>query len=535
VSVYDPIFSSSDGEVLFHRFNTEDFYQVGAASTLQNIFKRIKSTNIENLSWLNNGERTGWLLTQKRQASGKQHEIKLYYYQNEILEELAQWIVADAQIDSELSLIKGQQDQFFILFANTFIQYDLRSKQSQIFTIDLLSETKPAVFYAAQTVNGDVWIGTAQGLIQAKKTQAAFDFQWVKKLRNPVCASVLTDPKDGNILWIGTKGGGLHRLDTRTMKFDYLHTKNGLPNDVIYSVLNDEEGNLWMSSNKGIIRYTPATGVIRNFTSDDGMQSDEFNTYAFGKSPNGELLFGGISGLNVFHPNDLKDNPIAPKVSITGLEINNQAISVLDSTDILEEAIEFTNAITLPYQQNNVSLTFAALEFSASKKNQFSYYLEGAEAEWTHTTTDNRAAYLNLSPGNYTFKLKASNSDQVWSEDIKTLAITILPPWYRTSLAYLIYALLLGLLVWLYIRFQRNRLQLKHSLELEQKEAERLKELDVFRSRLYTNITHEFRTPLTVILGTSERLEAQKKLNAPERKDLALIRRNGKNLLNLVN
>ncbi|MEM6698506.1 MAG: triple tyrosine motif-containing protein, partial [Bacteroidota bacterium] len=466
VSVYNHIFSSSLDEVFFHRFGTEDFYKARSTANLQNIFQFIKSTKIKHLYWLNEHAGTGWLLTREGQASGEQHEIKLYYYQNGTLEELAQWIVADAQIDSELSLMKGQQDHFFILFANTFIQYDLRSKQSQIFTIDLFSEIKPAVFYAAQTANGDVWIGTTQGLIQAKRTQQGFDFQWVEGLRNPVCASVLTDPKDGNILWIGTKGGGLHRLDSRNMQLEYLHTKNGLPNDVIYSVLNDEEGNIWMSSNKGIIRYSPATGVIRNFTADDGMQSNEFNTYAFGKSPNGELLFGGISGLNVFHPNDLKDNPIAPKVNITGLEINNQAISVLDSTNILEEAIEFTSAITLPYQKNSVSLTFAALEFSAPKKNQFSYYLEGAEAEWTHTTTDNRAAYLNLSPGNYTFKLKAANGDQVWSEDIKTLDIMILPPWYRTILAYLIYALLLGLFVWLYIRFQRNRLQLKHSLEL---------------------------------------------------------------------
>lgn len=534
-SVYNHLFSSADGEVLFHRFGTADFYKPGASAPLQNIFQLVKSTKVEHLYWLNAHAGSGWLLTQEKQVSQKQHEIKLYFYQNETLEELAQWTIADAQIDSKLHLIKGQQDHFLIVFANNLIQYDLQSKQSQIFTIDLLQEVKPTVFYAAQTANGDCWIGTTQGLVQAKKGQQGFDFRWVEGLRNPVCASVLTDPKDGNILWIGTKGGGLHQLDSRIMEFEYLNTKNGLPNDVIYSVLNDEEGNLWMSSNRGVIRYTPETGIIRNFTADDGMQSNEFNTYAFGKSPNGELLFGGINGLNVFHPNDLRDNPVAPKVSITGLEINNQAIRVSDSTNILGKAIEFTNSITLPYQQNSVSLTFAALEFSTPKKNQFSYYLEGAEAEWTHTTTDNRASYLNLSPGNYTFNIKAANGDQVWSETVQTLNITILPPWYRTTLAYLLYTLLIGLLAWWYIRFQRNRLQLKHSLELEQKEAERLKELDAFRSRLYTNITHEFRTPLTVILGTSEQLETQEFAKHPARKRLALIRRNGNNLLNLVN
>ncbi|MEM9884442.1 MAG: ATP-binding protein [Bacteroidota bacterium] len=535
VSVYNHLFSSTADEVLFHRFGTDEFYQAGASAPLYNAFQFIKSTNIDRIYWLNEQFGAGYLLTQQEQAASGKHDLQLYYYQDENLEKRAQWTVVVDEIGSELSLMKGQQGDFFMLFANHFIQYDPQSEQSITFHIDLFHESKPAIFYAAQTANGNWWIGTTQGLIQAQKTQRGFDFQWVEGLRNPICASVLTDPKDGNILWIGTKGGGLHWLDTRSMEFEYLNTRNGLPNDVIYSVLNDERGNLWMSSNKGIISYHPETGKIRNFTAADGMQSDEFNTYAFGKSPTGELLFGGINGLNVFHPDDLQENQFVPEVRITGLAVNNQVVGIQDSTGILSEAIEFTSAIRLPFQQNSINLSFAALEFTAPKKNTFSYYLEGAEAEWIHTTTENRASYLNIAPGDYTFKIKAANGDQVWSESITTLDITVLPPWYRTKLAYLFYVLLLGGIVWLYIRFQRNRLQLQYSLELEQKEADRLKELDAFRSRLFTNITHEFRTPLTVIMGTSEQLETQDFAKHPARKRLALIRRNGRNLLNLVN
>ena len=299
------------------------------------------------------------------------------------------------------------------------------------------------------------------------------NFEVVEELNHSVCASLLVDPTDRNVLWIGTKGRGLYRLDTRTMQLKILNAENGLPNEVIYGVLNDDQGNLWMSSNRGIIRYTPQNGRIRNFTKEDGMQSDEFNTYAFGKSPNGELLFGGIHGLNIFHPDDLKDNPFTPEVRITGLEVNNQVVAPSDSSDILTESIEYTNELVLPFHQNNFTLSFAGLEYSAPGKNTYAFYLEGAEAKWAHTTTDNRAPYLNLAPGKYSFKIKAANGDGIWSESVRSLGITILPPWYRSKLAYAIYLLSIGLLLWWLNRFQQKRLTLKHQLDLEQKEAER--------------------------------------------------------------
>ncbi|MEL6356363.1 MAG: ATP-binding protein, partial [Bacteroidota bacterium] len=423
----------------------------------------------------------------------------------------------------------------YLFYSDHFIQYDPVSEVYQVFHSDVFPNIAPHTFYMAQTANGDFWIGTTQGLLRGQSKGEGFDFAIVKATQNKICASVLVDSKDRNILWIGTKGNGLARLDTRTMELDYRNTDNGLPNNVIYGVLDDAAGKLWLSSNKGIIAYNPITGSVRNFTSADGMQSNEFNTYAFGKGQNGALFFGGINGLNEFQPEDLTDNPFPPEVRITQLALNNRAIYAQDSTRVLAQAIEYTQEITLDYTDNSLSLTFSALEFTAPSKNTFSYYLDGAEAEWAHTSTDNRAAYLNLSPGKYTFKIKAANGDGVWGDKITTLDITILPPWYRTNAAYVLYALLLGLVFWYSRRSQRKRLQLQYNLALEQREAERLKELDAFRSRFYTNITHEFRTPLTIILGTSEQLEAEEAPSNPKHRKLSLIRRNGRNLLNLVN
>ncbi|MEM6697400.1 MAG: triple tyrosine motif-containing protein, partial [Bacteroidota bacterium] len=532
-SVSKRIYSSGEEELFYGRPDASKNY-IGDGN-LKDIFQRVQSRKISHVDILLDSVGEGWVAIHWQAPKNEKHQLELYAYQNGNLEFKKQLDIAEFWYGTQLCLLSGQENELFLLFSNHFIQYDPSTNEHRTFIFNPFLKSPTTIFYPAQTANGDFWIGSFSGLVHAKRTPMGFDFQLVEGLRNPVCASLLTDPNDSNILWIGTKGGGLHRLDTRTMEIEYLNTKNGLPNDVIYSVLNDERGNLWMSSNKGIISYRPETGKIRNFTAEDGMQSNEFNTHAFGKSPTGELLFGGINGLNVFHPDDLQENQFVPEVRITGLAVNNKAVGIQDSTSILSEAIEFTSVIRLTFQQNSINLSFAALEFTAPKKNTFSYYLEGAEAEWIHTTTENRASYLNIAPGDYTFKIKAANGDQVWSESITTLDITVLPPWYRAKLAYLLYVLLLGGIVWLYIRFQRNRLQLQYNLELEQKEAERLKELDAFRSRLFTNITHEFRTPLTVIMGTSEQLEIQDFAKHPARKRLALIRRNGRNLLNLVN
>ncbi|MEM6965504.1 MAG: ATP-binding protein, partial [Bacteroidota bacterium] len=387
-----------------------------------------------------------------------------------------------------------------------------------------------------RTANQHWWIGTSKGLVHATPINDNYEFELikvkegnVKGLLNNDVASLLIDPKDNNMLWIGTKGGGMHRLDTRNMTFTHINTTtHGLPNDVIYGVLSDDEANLWMSSNKGIIKYNPNNGEIKNFTEADGMQSDEFNTWAYAKASTGEMLFGGINGLNIFHPKDLKDNEQVPKVWITGLTVNNQPTYIRDSSQLLNQSIEYTSNITLPFEQNSITLEFAALEFSAPFKNQFKYYLEGAELEWAHLSVENKANYLNIDPGSYTFKIKGANGDGIWSEQIRELKITILPPWYRSNLAYLTYLILVGLGIWQVLKFQQRRLNLRYKIEQEQKEKERLKELDRAKSRFYTNITHEFRTPLTVISGLVDQLDNTNSIKEP-------IQRNSNQLLNLVN
>jgi len=221
---------------------------------------------------------------------------------------------------------------------------------------------------------------------------------------------------------------------------------------------------------------------------------------------------------------------LPPGTQITALRINNRDITWTDDSGILEQSIEFTDAIIIPFSSNNITLEFAALHFTAPHKNRFWYYLEGAETEWEHESSDHVASYLNLAPGTYIFRVKGANSEGVWSRHPATLKITVLPPWYRSWPAWIMYVLLVGGGAYTFYRYQLRT-------KLEHAENQRLKELDNFKSRFFTNITHEFRTPLTVILGMTEQVKKYFSTRSEQDHDrsVEMIRRSGQNLLNLIN
>lgn len=263
---------------------------------------------------------------------------------------------------------------------------------------------QPDVNYIEKTADNTIWMATSHGLIRATPQQDSdlFDFIRYKtdpqnkhSLRSNNISALLADPHDTNILWIGTKGGGLHQMNIKTEHFRSFTTKEGFPDNVIYGILSDyyintesEDYALWMSTNRGLVQYIPSTEKLKNYTKADGLQSNEFNTHSFAYTNDlqkkGRLMFGGINGLNVFKPAEIRDNPFKPNVVLTNLLINNKPISVRSDSDILTESIEYTSKINLPYKKNNITLQFAALEYTSPSKNKYRYYLKGAEKEWTH-------------------------------------------------------------------------------------------------------------------------------------------------------
>jgi signal transduction histidine kinase/DNA-binding response OmpR family regulator/ligand-binding sensor domain-containing protein len=424
--------------------------------------------------------------------------------------------------------------QIWIFSNKQIMQYDLAKRKFSIYNNpgDPLAE----IFAVEHTPDGTWWIGTRDGLINAKQTpDGNFYFSKItavkgnrNSLRDNNIKSLLSDPADANILWIGTNGAGMSRLDVSTMQFTHFNTSLGnLPDNVVYGILADDEKprNLWISTNRGLTRYSPETGFSQFFNKSDGLQDNEFNTLASFKASSGEMFFGGVNGLTVFNPKDIRGNAQPPEVRFTGLNINGTDINPRDTNSTSNTDIAFLQHLKLPYFKNNLMLHFAAMDFTSPERNQYNFYLEGAEGHWTHRGFENSAQYLNLSPGEYTFWLKAANSNGVWNDKPISLRITITPPWYLTWPAYLLYAALFA-----FAGFLFNQYQLRQRLKTA--EAKRLKNLDEFKSRFFTNITHEFRTPLTVILGMTDRLMKERK---KDDQPLTLIRRNGENLLRLIN
>lgn len=406
--------------------------------------------------------------------------------------------------------------------------------------------TQTNMFYEDR--QGIFWLGTEHGFARLAFTNdtSSPEVSWFKNIpgnSNSLSYNYVSwfmdDPTDSDYLWICTKGGGLNRMQKSTGKFTHYTTQQGLPNDVVYGVLADKAGNIWGSTNRGIFCMLAANvendapPVFRIFSMSDGLQADEFNTNALAKLSNGDLAFGGVNGINIFNPQKVLSGNYSPNVYITAIQIGNKAVTPGDETGVLEETIEQTASITLSHLQDVLTLEFSSLDFTAPPQNKYRYQLAGMDKEWVESGTRRTVTYLHLPPGKYTFRVQGSNSQGIWSGKTTELKISVLPPWWRTGWAYMIYVLLMVLAIRVYLRFKVNKAKLQSQLNYEQLEAKRAKELDAVKTQLYTNITHEFRTPLTVILGMAQQV-AEKPAEQFDTR-MEMIVRNGQNLLNLVN
>jgi DNA-binding CsgD family transcriptional regulator len=330
--------------------------------------------------------------------------------------------------------------------------------------IEDIAETT-GLFCLLRTDTNTYWIGTSHGIIKVKKSGNILSKEIINaqnsELSNEKISSIHKDQNDANTLWIGTKGGGLNAYDIKGKAFKHFSPIENLPDNVIYGILEDDNNNLWLSSNLGIIVYNKETKEIKNFLKHDGLQGNEFNTYAYAKDADGHFYFGGINGLNVFQPNEIHTNQHLAEVFITDFKVNHKNIDLITDVSYLDK-------ITLASTENNFSLQFSATELSTPFKNKFSYYLEGAETAWIHTTENNTANYVNVAPGMYTFKIKASNGDAIWNPNYKQLTIKIKAPWYKTIVAYIFYILVFIWLLVLFIKYRENRINRLREIEKAQ-------------------------------------------------------------------
>jgi ligand-binding sensor domain-containing protein len=242
-------------------------------------------------------------------------------------------------------------------------------------------------------------------------------------------------------LWIGTNGGGLNLYNRKNNTFKVYRMSDGLPNDVILGILEDDAGNLWLSTNEGLCKFNPDSMTFKNYNASDGLQSDQFGRWAFKKLSTGELLFGGVNGFNMFDPSKVLDNPYKPPVYITGFKSFNEDVEI-GKESILKQNIMITKRIKLKYFQNIFSFEYTALNYRQSQKNRYMYMMEGFNDEWIDAKGERKVSFTNLDPGDYVFRVKASNNDGIWNDEGASLEITIVPPFWRTWIFYTLLAVI---------------------------------------------------------------------------------------------
>jgi signal transduction histidine kinase/ligand-binding sensor domain-containing protein/DNA-binding response OmpR family regulator len=387
---------------------------------------------------------------------------------------------------------------------------------------------------------GKMWIGTHGGgiaVLEPRSGKFTIYNSTNSNLPNDKVIALLEDSR-GNI-WAATFGAGVGLFNKSTEQFTTFSEKDGLQNNTVYSIIEDKNGLVWVSTNKGISSIDPTTKKINNYTYHNGVQNNNFVHKSSLRLTDGELFFGGLEGFNYFNPADLKKNNNLPPVIITDLKISNRSIVPTEDGPITEN-ISVARQINLDYKQN-FALSFVALNYTSPEQNQYAYKLEGFDKDWNYVGRSTTASYTNLDPGEYVFHVKASNNNGVWNNAGTSIIIYVHPPFWRTKIAYLFYILaFFGLL--LYIRYKSHQ-KLHRKFALEQariraeqvkKEAERIHELDNLKIKFLTNLSHEFRTPISLILGPVDTL-LTKEQTEHSSVQLHMIKRNARRLLNLVN
>ncbi|MGD2033685.1 MAG: two-component regulator propeller domain-containing protein, partial [Bacteroidales bacterium] len=389
-----------------------------------------------------------------------------------------------------------------------------------------------------QDSENTIWVGVSFSLISIRNINGERVFKAYKHTTSPQSlssfdiATIFEDSK--NNIWIGTDDG-LNLLNKESGTFRVYRKEDGLPNNTINGILEDDNYCLWLSTHGGISKFDIEKETFKNYSIDDGLLSNSFNPRACIKAKRGELFFGNNNGFISFFPDRIKSNTYIPPVYFTDFKTFNTPAVIGAEGSPLSKSIGETKQITLNHEQTSFIIEFVALNFTHPAKTRYAYMLEGFDKEWIYTDNEPYATYTNIDAGKYTFKVMGSNNEGIWNPDPIELEITVLPPLWKTTWAYLFYITCIVLIFWGFIKLLIIRANQAEKLRLEQIHHERSEELNRMKIRFFANISHEFRTPLSLILAPLKEIISQNSFENKIKSRLDIIFRNANKLFGLVN
>jgi ligand-binding sensor domain-containing protein/signal transduction histidine kinase len=345
----------------------------------------------------------------------------------------------------------------------------------------------------------------------------------------------LFEDSDHNI-WFATEGGGLCQYDVLKKSIRKKYTsKKGFPANYIFKILEDDNKNLWVTTSKGLVKLNPKTGLFRTFTKNNGLLSDQFNYNSAFKSNDGSMYFGCLKGLISFKPSDFTNNTSQAPLFITGLQVNNKDLAIRRKGSPLTKSVIYSKKIVLNHNQSSFNIDFATLSFIAPEMSEYKYKMDGLYDDWIFLKTNRKVYFTDLHPGKYIFRVKGANSDGIWNNEETRLEIDILPPFWASTLAFILYASIFSVAVYYAVYSYHNKTLEKSRRKMEVFEHEKQKQIYQAKIDFFTNVAHEIRTPLTLIKAPLERIVKKAWDNPEIGNNIRIMERNTNKLIELTN
>ncbi|MCD8268083.1 MAG: hypothetical protein LUD46_06195 [Parabacteroides sp.] len=370
--------------------------------------------------------------------------------------------------------------------------------------------------------DGNIWAATANGIFQYIRSEDKVEHYRADNNKSQTIGSnnttsIFEDSK--NRIWV-TTDNGLSLFNKETRSFNRITTEDGLPSNIIYRIVEDSGHFFWLSTANGLVKFNPDTYVMRTFAYTDGLHETQFNYSSSYQAPDGTIYMGTINGMLSFNPSRFKEDTFSPPVYITAINVPDNEV---DQLNYITTSIENTETLKFPYDASTFTLSYIALSYTSPDAIRYSYKLEGVDKDWIYMNQNKDVTFANLSPGEYTFKVKSTNSSGIWQDNEQALHIVITPPFWATRWAFFLYAVIICILIVLFYNYKKAKLEEKHRVNRDLFESKKEKELYDAKIQFFTFITHEIRTPLTLIKAPLEKILRSGDGNASTQENLRII------------